>query len=130
MFKSKKIQLNKNNFEKYNAAKAHQEMVCKSGSGFNKLLEEIENKNYNIELLNQKIARLNNEIFDMEKQIVKLSICYKFKTSFLYIEINKSFFIQKFKKIIYILNVIYIIKFKNIIILLNLIFFLQHLKIL
>ena len=24
MFKSKKIQLNKNNFEKYNAAKAHQ----------------------------------------------------------------------------------------------------------
>ena len=58
-------------------------MVCKSGI-FNKLLEEIENKNYNIELLNQKIARLNNEIFDMEKQIVKLSIFINLKFIFIY----------------------------------------------
>ena len=130
--KKKKNLQYKNDFEKYNAAKAHQEMVNKSGGGLNNLLELLDTKNYNIELLTQHIARLNIEICNMEKQFTELSICYKFKNSFIHIEINKIFLKQKikkiFKKMFYILNVIQFIKFKNIIILLNLIFFLQNLK--
>ncbi len=133
MFINKKKNLQyKNDFEKYNAAKAHQEMVNKSGGGLNNLLELLDTKKYNIELLTQHIARLNIEICNMEKQIIQLGVCYKFKNSFIHIEINKIFLKQKikkmFKKTFYILNVIQFIKFKNIIILLNLIFFLQHLK--
>lgn len=146
MFIKKKKNLQyKNELEKYNAAitynaaTAHKEMVIKSGSGLNNLLSDLNNllelldtQKYNIELLTQNIARLKIEICNMEKQITDLSICYKFKNSFIYIEINKIFFKQKIKKIFkikfYILNIIQFIKFKNIIILLNLIFFLQHLK--
>lgn len=128
----KKIEQYKKDFEKYCATKAHEEMVNKSGGGINNLLELLEIKNCNIELLEQNIARLSNEIYNMEKQITQLGICYEFKNSFIAIKINKFFlkqkFKQKFKKIFYILNVIHFIKFKNIIILLNLIFFLQHLK--
>lgn len=128
----KKIEKHKNDIEKYNANKAHQEMVDKAGGGLNNLLELLDTKNYNIEILEQHIARLTNEIYNMEKQILNLGICYEFRNSFITIKINKFFlkqkFKQKFKKLYYILNVIHFIKFKNIIILLNLIFFLQHLK--
>jgi len=121
----------KKNFEKYNAAKAHEEMVIKSGGGINNLLDELEYKNYQIEVLTQNIARLNYEINNMEKKIIQLGICYKFQNSFIIIEINKELFknkFKKFKKIICILNLIQYIKIKNIIILLNLLFFLQQLK--
>jgi len=128
----KKIEQHKKDFEKYNASRAHEEMVYKSGGGLYNLLELLENKNYNIEILQQHIARLNSEIFNMEKQIIQLGVCYEFRNSFIAVKINKFFLKQKikqkFKKIFYILNVIQFIKFKNIIILLNLIFFLQHLK--
>lgn len=124
----KKIEQHKKDFEKYNANKAHQEMVDKSGGGLNNMLQLLDNKNYNIEILTQHVARLNSEIFNMEKQITQLGICYEFKNSFIAVKINKFLLKQKFKKIFYILNVIQFIKFKNIIILLNLIFFLQHLK--
>ena len=132
MFKKKK---NKNILEIYNANNAHKEMVIKSGGGINNLFQNLEDANYNIELLKQNIVRLYNENYNMEQKIIELGICYKFKNSFIVIEINRSRFIeifkkykQKFKKIFYILNVIQFIKFNNIIILLNLIFFLQHLK--
>jgi len=124
----KKIEQHKKDFEKYNANKAHQEMVDKSGGGLNNMLQLLDIKNYNIEILTQHVARLNSEIFNMEKQITQLGICYEFKNSFIAVKINKFLLKQKFKKIFYILNVIQFIKFKNIIILLNLIFFLQHLK--
>ena len=131
--KKKSKDLN-SDFQKYNAIKAHEEMVIKSGGGISNLLELIESKNCNIELLEQNIARLNGEINNMEKKFLQISVCYKFKNSFIAIEINKSFFKQKmkqkFKKLFYILNVIYLIKIKNIVILLNLYFLLQHLKIL
>ena len=73
----KKIEQHKKDFEKYSAAKAHQEMVNKSGGGINNLLELLEDKNCNIELLEQNIARLTNEIYYMEKQIIELGICYE-----------------------------------------------------
>ena len=131
---NKKIQKYKKNFENYNATRAHEEMVIKSGGGLNNLLESLDNKNYEIEILIQHVARLNKEICDMEKQLINLGICYKFKNSFIFIEINKFFLkekfkkFKKFKKLMYILNVIHLIKFKNIIILLNFIFLLQNLK--
>lgn len=128
----KKFNQTKNDLEKYNANKAHQEMVDKSGGGLYNILQLLDTKNCNIETLEQHIARLNIEISNMEKQITQLGICYEFRNSFIAVKINKYFLKQKikqkFKKIFYILNVIHFIKFKNIIILLNLIFFLQHLK--
>ena len=54
-------------------------MVNKSGGGINNLLELLETKNCNIELLEQNIAILTSEIYNMEKQITLLGICYKFK---------------------------------------------------
>ena len=130
---NKQNKQNKNDFEKYNAIKAHEEMVNKSGGGLNNLLQLLDTKNSNIEILQQHIARLNNEVYKMEKQIIELGICYKFKNSFISIEINNFFLKQKFKqkfkqklkKIYYIFNVLHLIKFKNIIILLNLLFLLN-----
>ena len=128
IIRSNKIEKCKKDFEIFNAKRAHEEMVIKSGGGLNNLLESLDNKNYQIEILIQHVARLNKEICDMEKQLINLGICYKFKNSFIFIEINKFFLKEKLKKIMYILNVIHLIKFKNIIILLNFIFLLQHLK--
>ena len=132
--KNKNIKINKNDLEKYNANKAHEEMVNKSGGGLNNILQLLDTKNSQIEVLQQNIARLNIEITNLEKQIIQLGICYKFNNSFINIEINKVFLKEKvknkFKNLFYIFNIIQFIKFKNIIIILNLIFFLQHLNIL
>ncbi len=94
----KKLDQSKNDLEKYNAAKAHEEMVDKSGGGLNNILQLLDTKNSKIEILTQHIARLNIEINNMENQIIEMAVIYKFKNSFIAIEINKFFLKEKIKK--------------------------------
>ena len=93
---SKKTSLK--NLEYFNALKAHQEMVEKSGGGINYLFQIIDNNNFNFELQEQKIARLLQEIANLENKLLELVTSYKFKNRFIIIEINKSLFIEKLYK--------------------------------
>ena len=86
------------NLEYFNALKAHQEMVIKSEGGINYLFQIIDNNNFNFELQEQKIARLLQEIVNLENKLLELVTSYKFKNKFIIIEINKSLFIEKIQK--------------------------------
>ena len=79
-------------------SKNHQEMVEKSGGGINYLFQIIDNNNFNFELQEQKIARLLQEIANLENKLLELVTTYKFKNRFIIIEINKSLFIKKIQK--------------------------------
>lgn len=103
----------KNELEKFNANNAHKEMVIKSGGGINNLLQNLEDKYYIIELNNQKIARLNREINNLESRLIELSITYKFKNSFFFIEINKILFFDKIKTFTLVKIYIYVNLFFN-----------------
>lgn len=86
------------NLEYFNALKAHQEMVIKSEGGINYLFQIIDGYNYDFELQEQKIARLLQEIANLENKLLELVTSYKFKNRFIIIEINKSLFIEKLYK--------------------------------
>jgi hypothetical protein len=96
--KYKKKQL-KNELQILNANNAHKEMVIKSGGGINNLFQNLQDAFYIIELNNQKIARLNYEINNLESRLVELSVNYKFKNRFFILEVNKFLLIDKIKKI-------------------------------
>ena len=88
----------KNNLDNFNAIKAHEEMVIKSGGGINNLLQILDDYSYGFELQEQKIARLLQEIANLENKLLELVTSYKFKNRFIIIEINKSLFIEKLYK--------------------------------
>ena len=73
--------------EKYNAKKAHEEMVIKSGGGINNLYQIIDDFSYELELKEQKIARLLQEISYLENKLIELATSYKFVNNFVIIEI-------------------------------------------
>lgn len=120
MFSKKDLKKNivKNDLENYNANNAHKEMVIKSGGGINNLLQKLEDANYIIELYNQKIARLNLEINNLESKLIELTITYKFKNRFFVIEVNKNLLFNKiqnnkFVKIYKYIKKVYIIEYFN-----------------
>lgn len=88
---------NQNILRLYQSNLAHQEMVKKAKGGFENLLDTIDFQYEQIEELNQKIILLLKEINLLEKQIVNLTISYKFKFKSIYIEINKERFKDLFK---------------------------------
>lgn len=81
----------------YQSDLAHQEMVLKAGGGLENLIDNIDNKNKEIELMKQKILSLMRENILMEKQLLNLTTTYKFRFTGIYLEINKERIKDTFK---------------------------------
>lgn len=123
--------------EIYNAEKAHQEMVIKSGGGFSGLIDLLDTKDDiiiqmedHIIKLDQTILYLNREISNLEKNMINLVTSYRFLNGPIIFEINKSYFIDRvkntffYKKVKLLLYLLY--KIKYIIIIFNILIFLKY----
>lgn len=85
--------------QRYNAAKAHEEMVLKAKGGYYTLFEKIEENDVEIEFLKQKIIHQNLEIKSLENRLIDIVKTYKFNTYPIVIEINKEFIKDKIKNL-------------------------------
>lgn len=125
MFNKKiKKKISKDQLERHNAIKAHEEMVLKSGGGINFLFQVIENNNYNEEMFKQKIIRLNREITNLENELNELTEIYKFKNNLYSLFNLYNLYKKLYIKIQYKFSIIKI--FKLFVILMNLLFFINN----